>query len=240
MFIPRVYSPHSLKTGATLSLNKEESHYLMTVLRLKNEAPLFVFNGEGGEFKASLQLKDKKACLFIGEFQPDKATSPLKLHLGQSILRGDKMDWVIEKATELGITEITPLISKRGLVKITKERFSSRLEHWQKIAISATEQCGRTILPIIHPPLSLEAFARQPFDGASLFFQMQGHTLKNSPKNTAYRFVLGPESGFDTAEIDCLKAAHFVQTDLGSRILRAETASIVATSLLQGFFGDMC
>lgn len=240
MFIPRVYFAQPLKTGASLLLNKEEAHYLITVLRLKNEAPLFVFNGEGGEFKASLQLKDKKASLLIEEYQPDKITSPLQLHLGQSILRGDKMDWVIEKATELGITEITPLIAKRCLVKITKERFESRLKHWQKIAISAAEQCGRTKLPLIHAPSSLEDFIKQPFDGLSLFFHMQGHSLKEHPKNIAYRFVLGPESGFDCNEINYLKAAHFAQIDLGPRILRAETASIVATSLLQGFFGDMC
>ncbi len=240
MFIPRVYIPQPFTAGQTLALDKEDSHYLSTVLRLKTLSPLVVFNGQGGEYTAIFHLNQKKANIEIEAYREGQLVPSLELHLGQSLLRADRMDWVIEKATELGVTHITPLISKNCAVKIVSERLDKRLQHWQKIVISASEQCGRTTLPQMNPPILVSEFIKQPFAGTSILFEMGGQSIKQLPITSAFRLAIGPESGWSGDEIKSLQQANFVQSFLGPRILRAETAGVVSLSLLQGFFGDMC
>ncbi|MGE3320306.1 MAG: 16S rRNA (uracil(1498)-N(3))-methyltransferase [Candidatus Berkiella sp.] len=240
MFVPRIYYPHPLAEHAVLALDKEINHYLCTVLRLEDGDKVIFFNGEGGEYSATYIADKKKGQAKIGHFNAISRESPLALHLGQALLRGDKMDYVIQKATELGASSITPIITVHCGVKLPADRTDKRLQHWQSIAQSACEQSGRTMLPTIHSPISLNEWAQQAFSGISLF----GHTLKANalntlPKNEAYRLAIGPESGFDDKEVITLQNNDFLPFTLGPRILRTETAGLVAISVLQNLFGDL-
>jgi 16S rRNA (uracil1498-N3)-methyltransferase len=150
------------------------------------------------------------------------------------------MDIVIQKATELGVHSITPLFSANCAVKLTTDRADKRLEHWQRIAVSACEQSGRTQLPLIHPPISLSAWINQPFEGISLYGDTQaGSSVNNLPRMGAYRMAVGPESGWHINETKHLQEGGFIACTLGPRILRTETAGLVGISLLQGLFGDL-
>ncbi len=240
MFIPRLYYPHPIHTGEVLALDKEMSHYLMTVLRLKEGAKIIFFNGEGGEFAGTFIADKKRAQAKIEVFNNVSRESPILLHLGQALLRGDKMDLVIQKATELGAQSITPLLSDHCAVKLPDDRKDKRLEHWQSIAKSACEQSGRTKIPVIHSPQSLHEWATQSFTGISLFGDTnQGSGLHTLPKSNAYRLVIGPESGLSEAETKILSTAGFTAFTLGPRILRTETAGLAALCVLQGLFGDL-
>lgn len=241
MFIPRIYYPHPLQTGELITFDKEISHYLAQVLRLKNDFSIILFNGMGGEYHANFFLDRKKSQASILSFDNVSRESVLKLHLGQGLARGDRMDYAIQKATELGVTSITPLITKFCSVKLAEERTPKRLLHWQNIAISASEQSGRTQVPIIHPPLPLDQWIQQSFEGLSLLFELNSDLSLNKiePENTI-RLAIGPESGWDESEALLMIAQGFKACSLGPRILRTETAGVAAISILQGVFGDLC
>lgn len=153
MRIPRLYVNAALTSGSTLALDAEASRYLAGVLRMEAGRPLTVFNGHGGEYQASIAVVSKKAVtLSIGAFNAIENESPLAIHLGIGLSKGDRFEWVIQKATELGVTHITPLVTSRSEVKLNTERADKKLAHWQQIAISACEQCQRNRVPLIHPP----------------------------------------------------------------------------------------
>lgn len=240
MFVPRIYYPSPISVGETLNLDKEMSHYLLTVLRLDDSDNVIFFNGEGGEYTATF-IADKKRCqAHITHFNAISRESPLSLHLGQALARGDRMDFVFQKATELGVQSITPLLSANCGVKLPTDRTDKRLHHWEKIAQSACEQSGRTKLPVIHPPMTLKAWSAQIFAGVSLYGDtVQGSPLSSLPKQGAYRLTIGPESGWDPREATMLQASGFQAFQLGPRVLRTETAGLVALSILQELFGDM-
>lgn len=240
MFIPRIYFPIPLASGNTVLTNEKIAHYLINVLRLQSADNIIVFNGENGEYTAQLLIEKKKVSLEIKNFINVDRRSPIEIHLGQGLARGDRMDFVIQKATELGVTHITPLFTKHCAVKLDEARSQKRMTHWLNIAVSASEQCGRTDIPIIHLPLSLQDWAKQSFSGPSLVFEIGDHTsLKLLSPSKTMRLGIGPESGWDESETDFMISQGFIPCRLGPRILRAETASITAVSLLQGFFGDL-
>lgn len=240
MFIPRIFYPHPLSENSLISLDKETSHYLTGVLRLNEGEKIIFFNGEGGEYLATLIADKKRSQAKILTFNNVSRESPVGLHLGQGLARGDRMDFVIQKATELGVQSITPLLCTQSGVKLPSDRADKRLQHWQNIAQSACEQSGRTKLPLIHPPMSVKAWAQQTFDGISLYGDtQQGSPLNTVTRNANYRLAIGPESGWDPAEVMSFQTAHFVPFTLGPRILRTETAGLVALGLLQGLFGDI-
>lgn len=240
MFIPRIYIPIPLVAGETVLANEKVSHYLTSVLRLRHAEHVILFNGQGGEYTAEVLIEKKKINLAIKDYSNVDRRSPLQIHLGQGLARGDRMDWVIQKATELGVTSITPLFTKRCAVKLDEARSQKRMTHWLNIAISACEQSGGTVLPVIHPPLSLQDWASQPFSGPSLVFELGDHTsLKSLSPSMSVRLAIGPESGWDETETAFMLNQGFIPCRLGPRVLRAETASITAISLLQGFLGDL-
>ncbi|MGD9592362.1 MAG: 16S rRNA (uracil(1498)-N(3))-methyltransferase [Candidatus Berkiella sp.] len=241
MFIPRIYYPHNIENGETFSLEKDTAHYLLTVLRLKNEEQIVLFNGEGGEYTAKVLVEKKRVHVHILNFKNMNTEPLLDIHLGQGLLRGDRMDFVIQKATELGVNSITPLFSKNSNVKLDEARSQKRWQHWHNIAVSAAEQSGRVKIPTIHPPQELTQWAQSAFEGSSIVFSpSSNHSLKNISVNGAVRFGIGPESGWDPNEVKMMISHHFIAATLGPRILRAETASISALTLLQGFYGDLC
>lgn len=239
MFIPRLYLNTDLAPHIEIILDKDKSHYLINVIRMTDQDKLFVFNGTGGEYTAHLQLLKKQAKILVHEFINIDRESILTVHLGQAILRGDKMDLVIQKATELGVAAITPLLLQNAKVKLDKEREMKRHTHWQEIAISAAEQCGRTAVPTIHPPATLQNWLKEPFTGLSMVFDVNAtQSIKQIHSFSNIRIATGPESGWTDTELNYLTQQGFESLLLGKRILRAETASLVALSALQTLMGD--
>ncbi len=240
MFIPRIYYPHPLHTGEIVSLEKETAHYVTTVIRLKNEELVILFNGEGGEYVAKLCIERKRALASIISFNDINKESSLEIHLGQGLARGDRMDIVVQKATELGVKSITPLFTKQSHVKLSEERADKRVLHWQKIAISACEQSGRTFIPIINEPINVTDWVGQNFVGTSILLDTTCQSpLKDLKTPTAIRIAIGPESGWEEHETAFMISHGFTPATLGPRILRTETASIATISILQGLFGDL-
>lgn len=242
MFIPRIYLSQPLSSGIDLPLEKEISHHLMHVLRLKDQEKVIVFNGAGGEYEATFCIHKKTvAKLRLSTFHNISRCSLLPCHLGQGLARGDRMDFVIQKATELGVSSVTPLFTTQSIVKLESERAEKKHQHWQKIAISASEQCGRTDIPVIYPPCSLTEWVHKPFSGYSIIFDTTNiqplNTIVPTPK--AFRLAIGPEAGWHPQEKKLLLHQAFQPHSLGPRILRTETAGLAALSILQGLFGDL-
>ncbi|MGE4349268.1 MAG: 16S rRNA (uracil(1498)-N(3))-methyltransferase [Candidatus Berkiella sp.] len=240
MFIPRIYYPTSLSKNQTLSLDSEASHYVSKVLRLKENDQIFLFNGEGGEYLAQIKHLKKTIMVQLIDYQLINRESSLQIHLGHGLARADKMDWVIQKTSELGVTTITPLETQRSIIKLENDRKEKRQTHWERIAISACEQSGRTSIPLVHQPQPVKTWALQSFEGISVFFDPKSTTsIKSLKPHSHFRIAVGPESGWSDDEIQCLKNHGFIALSLGPRILRTETASVTAVSLLQGIFGDL-
>lgn len=241
MRIPRLFIDAPLQSGEQVPLPVESAHYVIKVLRLKPGRPLLVFNGAGGEFQASLAAADRRAAtILIEEFVAADRESPLKIELAIGMSRGERMDWVIQKATELGVTAITPLITERTEVKLDSDRQASRLQRWQQVAISACEQSQRTRLPIISQPQRLEEFLEhcQVRHKLVLHPTAETSTLDPQEKVDDVSVLVGPEGGFSDGEIRSSVSAGFRPWQIGPRILRTETAPVAALSILQAVWGD--
>lgn len=241
---PRIYYPHPLKAANLITLDESASRHLLTVLRLKIGEPLQIFNGQGGAYSAKLQATQKnRAIIEVGEFIANELESPLKIHLGQAISRGERMDFTVQKSVELGVNKITPLFSERCGVQLKDDRVENRVQHWQKIAIGASEQCGRCQVPEIAHPQSLTDFFTQTANDKYRFICSLFATPQILPELPApvSRIILliGPEGGFSPYEIEQAQQAGFYSLSLGPRILRTETAAIAAMTLFQHLWGDL-
>lgn len=235
----RIFYPEALTPGATISLSEFSSHHLLRVLRLQVGAALILFNGSGGEYQSRLiEMRKNQAVVLIGEWQDPQTESKLHIHLGQGISRGERMDYAIQKSVELGVFAITPIMTERSEVKFSKESLQRRLQHWQQIAISAGEQSGRCSIPVIHAPQLLKDW----------IMQAQGITLICDPhvaaahiatlkKEIPIHLLIGAEGGFTDGEVKQAIAQGFQSFSLGPRILRTETAPVVALTLLQSLLG---
>lgn len=229
---------------APLSLGRHElpeaqAHYMARVLRLAVGAPVQLFDGSGVEFLGELVEVSKKAVFVeVHEQIAGLAESPLHLHLGQGLSRGERMDWAIQKATELGVSAITPIVSERCEVRLKDERADKRLAHWRQIAISACEQCGRSVLPVIHPPLTLAEWLAQTDAALKLVLHPVAEPLTSHEKPASLAFLIGPEGGLSDAEVQQAQKAGFLAARLGPRVLRTETAPVVALSVAQQLWGD--
>jgi len=240
MFIPRIYYPHSLTINQTINLTSEASHYVAKVLRLKDKEKIIFFNGEGGEYFAQIKLQGKSVLASINEFVERQTESPIYIELGQGISRAERMDFSIQKTSELGVSHIAPLQTMRSIVKLDEQKKAKRQVHWQRIAISACEQSGRVQIPEVSLAQPVKSWAETKFNGCSLFFDTNSRVSLNTlPKQTRFRIAIGPESGWASEETDYLRAHNFQAVSLGPRVLRTETAGVVAMSLLQSLFGDL-
>jgi len=240
MRISRLYLPLCLRQGQSIELDEDSGHYLRTVLRLKKEDSLLVFNGDGFEYSCVLLEVSRKAVwLSVGQRQQRDVESPLTVLLGLGIARGDKMDWSVQKAVELGVKVITPILTERCVVQLNEDKKSQRFQHWQKIVQHASEQCGRAVLPELQPiePLGNWLCRQQ---GLRLFLDPYATTslVDISPDEQSVTLLAGPEGGFADHERDLAKTAGFVPVRLGGRILRTETASLAALSAVQVLWGD--
>lgn len=238
---PRIYSAQPLQAGASIELTESAANHVGRVLRMKPGEPLMLFNGEGGAWQCQIESVTKKTVLVqVGTFQEGDAQSPLRVELGQTLSRGERMDYAIQKATEAGVTDITPLFSERCEVRLNHERQEKRLKHWQQVAISACEQCGRNIVPVIHPPVRLEDWLVSRT--TALNFVLHHRTekkLEGYQRPDSVSLLIGPEGGLTEAEIAQAQASEFHPLALGPRVLRTETAPVVALSLLNYLWGDL-
>lgn len=240
MRIPRLYVNQPLASGQVIDLDATASRYLGSVLRMAVGRPLIAFNGQGGEYLATVHAVSKKqVSIGVGKFNPDNRESPLQLTLGIGLSKGDRFDWVIQKATELGVNHITPLFTSRSEVKLNKERADKKLGHWQQIAISASEQCQRNIPPVVVAPVKLaDWLASRAEDLKLVLHHRSDKSLAQHQQPQSAALLIGPEGGLDDDEIEQALASEFQQLTLGPRVFRTETAPIVALSLLQYAWGD--
>jgi 16S rRNA (uracil1498-N3)-methyltransferase len=241
MRVSRLYLPTPLEAGATIRLDEERAHYLNTVLRLKKGAELTVFNGLGGEFRAVLREAHRDGALLeLGAHDPREAESSLPTHLGLGISRGERMDFAIQKAVELGVGRITPLLTERCVVQLDAQRQRQRLQHWQGIVQSACEQCGRNRLPRLEHPARLEDWLTGQAGTRLILHPVGGLTLKELPRPEGEVTLLsGPEGGFAERERELALNLGFLPLKLGPRVLRTETAALTALAAIQVVWGDL-
>lgn len=238
MRLSRFYINQPLQAG-TLELPEASAHYISRVLRMKTGDKVQFFDGSGQEYPAMLTEVGKKAV--TAELAAAIAGQPepvLHTHLGQVLSRGERMDWVIQKATELGVSEITPLFSERCEVRLNAERLQKRLEHWQQVAISACEQCGRSKVPLIHPPMPVERWQEQVKADLKLVLHPEATALASHQPPARLALLIGPEGGLSDNEVSAAQTAGFQAACFGPRVLRTETAPVVALSLAQYLWGD--
>ncbi|EPL14391.1 16S rRNA (uracil(1498)-N(3))-methyltransferase [Pseudomonas sp. CF161] len=220
-------------------LPEAQAHYIGRVLRMAEGDALQVFDGSGMEFRGTLlEVGKKRVTVRLDECFAGQVESPLQIHLGQGLSRGERMDWAIQKATELGVSEITPIFSERCEVRLKDERADKRLMHWRQVAISACEQCGRSRVPVIHPPLLLADWIKQTQAELKLVLHPVAEPLVSHAKPASLAFLIGPEGGLSDAEVEQAHGAGFLPARLGPRVLRTETAPVVALAVAQQLWGD--
>lgn len=236
----RIFHPGELSSGLTVMLEKNASHHLLQVLRKNIGDTFFIFNGKELEYEATLVSNQKKiACVAVGKSIVVNTESKLSIHLGQGISRSERMDYAIQKASELGVTEITPLFAEFCQVQLTAERMEKRIAHWQAIAVSAAEQSGRTNVPVVHSPIAFAQWVKLS-EKIKWICCPRTQIKKSLPEKVARCLLtVGPEGGFSQSELTLAEQNDFLFLSLGPRILRTETASIVAMTLLQKEFGDL-
>lgn len=240
MRIPRIYNKGELLTGSEYELDQQSAHHLSRVLRLKQDDPLILFNGEGGEYHAQLKIVGKKAYAIIQQHLPVNRESSLNITLLQGISKGERMDLVIQKSIELGVNRIIPVICQRTVVNLKADRQEKKLKHWQGILINACEQSGRTAIPQLLPSIMFKDLPQQDLTGLKLALDPHSkQSLQNlQPQNNQLSFLIGPEGGLTDEELMQSKTLGFEGIRLGPRVLRTETAAITALALSQTLWGD--
>lgn len=243
MALTRLFVSDNLSAGQQLRLGAEQARYISRALRLRVGDLISIFNGNDGEFSASVVAIDRNSVVIQIDSTIDTATeSRLKLHLVQGISRGERMDFVVQKATELGVKRISPVLTEYGVVKLNAARAAKRRDHWQAIAESACEQSGRTRPPLVDPLMDLNTWfgARAKEPDTDLILRPGATTALaavKSPK-TKLCLLIGPEGGFSSKEYDDADVSGFAAVSLGPRILRTETAALAALAVAQSLWGD--
>ncbi|MEO1080753.1 MAG: 16S rRNA (uracil(1498)-N(3))-methyltransferase [Pseudomonadota bacterium] len=245
MLRPRFFTYQALTSGAGLTLEAEPSRHIAKALRMRVGDRLCLFGGDGREAAAEITAVERHGVsVRVVSLEDADRESPLRVTLAISLSRGDRMDTIVQKATELGVTELWPLISERTGVRLDATRLERKLQHWRKIAISACEQCGRNRLPEIRTPASLDHVLRRSQNVADLRLILHpgpGGELQESLTQSTLNSVLllvGPEGGFGETEISMAREAGFHALRLGPRVLRTETAPLAAIAVAQARWGD--
>ena len=240
MRTPRIYTPQTLAGLSFIELEPQASHHINKVLRMQEGDSIILFNGDGFDYTALIDNIHKKSLsASIDGSIASETESPLSIHLGIGISKGDRMDWVMQKATELGVTTITPLFTERTEVRLKGERLEKKHLHWQQIIISACEQSGRSVLPELAPATRIDLWTKSN-DAEKKFVlhhrSTQSLDSKDTPKSIT--LLVGPEGGLSEAEIKAAEKHNFDALALGPRVLRTETAPLAALSVLQLLWGD--
>ncbi len=242
MRIPRIYTSQALTVGQQLELEERAAHYLAQVLRMKVGRQLRLFNGDGRDYQATISAANRRqlSCEITAAEDNAQRESPLQIELGIGLSKGDRMDWVVQKATELGATRIAPLYSERVDVKLDGEREQKKWRHWQQVMISACEQSGRSQLVDLAEPQPLASWLQHCRADCKLVLSPHHHSQPqrdSAPQSIA--LLVGPEGGLSEEEVAASVASGFSSLALGPRILRTETAPLAALSILQARWGDM-
>ena len=243
MSIPRFYCPPPLPVGTPFELPPAAAHHASRVLRLRVNDSVQLFDGIGNELHGNIrEIIGKRVVL--GDLQDSTINreSPLHIVLAQALCSSEKMDWVVQKATELGVAEIQPVQTRRSVARLSGERAVRRTEHWQGVIIAACEQCGRNVLPRIHVPQEFSVWLSQMRDipGAKFILLPEAASALHGQAEPQGQVTLliGPEGGFDAGEAQLAQHAGFIPVRLGARVLRTETAAVAGLAALQTLWGD--
>lgn len=242
MRVPRIYQPQPLAIHQQLNLDEDGAAHIGKVLRMGNGEQISLFNGDGNDYLAEIVDAGKKhVTVKLLSCEANWSESPLNLHLGQVISRGDRMEFTIQKSVELGVNTITPLFSDRCGVKLNGERLEKKIQQWQKIVISACEQSGRSQVPVVRPAMDLHDWCSEPTSALKLNLHPRAaHGINGLDlAHTRVRLLIGPEGGLSAEEIAMTETYQFTDVLLGPRVLRTETASLTAITALQLRFGDL-
>jgi 16S rRNA (uracil1498-N3)-methyltransferase len=241
--VTRIFVAVTLASGQELTLPADAANHVQRVLRLRAGAELVLFNGRGGEYRATLLRADREATVArVGQHQPGDRESPLQLTLLQGVSRGERMDTIVQKATELGVTRIQPLLTEFSVVKLDADAAAKRRAHWQAVAIGACEQCGRNRVPeiaaVLDYAVALAAVATAP-DLRLVLAPDAPQSLVATARGDALMLLVGPEGGLSERELLLAARAEFLSCRLGPRVLRTETAPLAALAVLQALHGDL-
>ena len=243
MRTPRIFTAQPLTAQLELELEPAPSQHIARAMRMQAGDALTLFNGQGGEYAAIISAVSKKTVTVeIREFRNIELESPLAIHLGIAISRGDRMDWIIQKATELGVSRVSPLLTERTEVKLKDDRADKKIQHWRQIGIAACEQCGRNQLPHIEPLQALPNWLAATKGETKLV--LHHRALRTEPTNAEHKptevaLLIGPEGGLSDIEIGLAEQAQFQALRLGPRVMRTETAPLAAIAILQSQWGDI-
>lgn len=245
MRISRLYLESALSSGAHIQLPADSAHYLGTVLRAREGDKALLFNARDGEFEATVITSKKgrvEVELGVQTRVPhsEREGKALFLHLALGLSRGDRMDYAIQKATELGVSKITPLFTEHGEVKLKQDRLENKLRHFQKICVNAAEQCGRLDVPELDTPVSVEEFLAQDSHAVRVLLEPGGDgRLSRDEAINSIEILIGPEGGFSKRELELAQNSECLVVGLGPRVLRTETAPVAALAVLQFLYGDL-
>lgn len=245
MRVPRLHLDMDLVEGAELELSDDRAHYLRRVLRRRAGDPLHVFDGRGHEFEATVSVASRSLTrLALGGPVASRPESPLVIVLVQGVTRGERMDLVLQKATELGVAGILPALCERTVVRLDADKAAKRLRHWRAVVSSAAEQCGRSVVPAVAEPRSLAEVLTEVRPPGALLDPSAERSLAAMAGELAtdgarFTLVVGPEGGFEDGERETVRAAGLESARLGPRVLRTETAGLVALAALQVIAGDL-
>ncbi|MCS2166228.1 16S rRNA (uracil(1498)-N(3))-methyltransferase [Scandinavium manionii] len=242
MRIPRIYHPEFITAGSQIALSEDAANHVGRVLRMGAGQAIQLFDGSNQVFEAEIIQAEKKSVrVNVLSGETDDRESPLHIHLGQVMSRGEKMEFTIQKSIELGVSLITPLFSERCGVKLDAERLNKKLQQWQKIAIAACEQSGRNVVPEIRPAMTLEQWCAEEESGLKLNLHPRASASINTLPQPVerVRLLIGPEGGLSADEIAMTARYAFTDILLGPRVLRTETTALTAITALQVRFGDL-
>jgi 16S rRNA (uracil1498-N3)-methyltransferase len=241
MRVPRCYTPQSLTPNLQITLEEEPAHHLRQVLRLRSGNEIVLFDNSGDEYHAHLdQLSKQSVTALVGEKRGHETEAQLSIHLIIGISRGERMDQVLQKATELGVTRITPCLTQRCVVKLDKKKRANRLAHWGRVIVSACEQSGRCRLPLLDEPLDISnAISEQNSELALVLDPKAPQPITQIPTpEFSVSILIGPEGGLTEGERNQALQQGFLGLRLGPRILRTETAPLAAIAAIQTLWGD--
>jgi 16S rRNA (uracil1498-N3)-methyltransferase len=243
MRVNRIYCEGPLKVGGQVALPSAGAYHVARVLRMREGAPLCVFDGTGGEFAAEItRVEGDAVTVQLGAQSHVTTESPLRITLVQGVSRGERMDWTLQKATELGASAIAPVLTSRSVVRLDAKQTEKKQAHWRGIVIGACEQCGRSRIPAVSPAMTLrDYFTNVRKDGMRLVLSPSapGSLAGISSLPSKVDLLIGPEGGLDDEELVAAQKAGFMPVRLGPRVLRTETAAVVALTVLQALWGDL-
>ena len=242
MSAPRFFCDIPLAAGARVALPDALAHHALRVLRLRDGENLVLFDGRGGEYPAVLDVEGKAGYARLGEFSPREAELAGRVSLVQGLPSGDKMDWVVEKAVELGVARISPIAAQRSVLQLSGPRLEKRVAHWRRIAQSASEQCGRNRLMDVDAPVTLAEWLARPAEGLRLLCHPEASDdlaarLRSAPDAQALTLLVGPEGGWSDKELAQAGEAGVQTVRFGPRVLRTETAGLALVSAASALLG---